>query len=52
MIKKIKKQKCYLQIHDELIFETHKEDTKRISKIIMMKCLVWLKVTNILFQYL
>ena len=26
--------KMLLQIHDELIFETHREDAKRISKII------------------
>ncbi len=31
---KIKKTKMLLQIHDELIFETPKEDSKRISKII------------------
>ena len=31
---KNKKTKMLLQIHDELIFETHKEEAKRISKII------------------
>ena len=31
---KNKKTKMLLQIHDELIFETPKEDVKRISKII------------------
>tara|TARA_Y100000817_G_scaffold76879_1_gene59170 strand:- start:151 stop:378 length:228 start_codon:yes stop_codon:yes gene_type:complete len=29
------KTKMLLQIHDELIFETHKDDVKRISKIII-----------------
>ena len=32
---KNKKTKMLLQIHDELIFETPKEDSKRISKIII-----------------
>ena len=32
--KKNKKTKMLLQIHDELIFETHKNEVKRISKII------------------
>ena len=32
---KFKKTKMLLQIHDELIFETPKEDAKRISKIII-----------------
>ena len=31
---KNKKTKMLLQIHDELIFETHKDEAKRISKII------------------
>ncbi len=31
---KNKKTKMLLQIHDELIFETHKDEVKRISKII------------------
>ena len=31
---KIQKTKMLLQIHDELIFETHKNEAKRISKII------------------
>ena len=35
MIKKNKKTKMLLQIHDELIFETHKNEVKRISKIII-----------------
>ena len=33
--KKNKKTKMLLQIHDELIFETHKDEVKRISKIII-----------------
>ena len=33
--KKNKKTKMLLQIHDELIFETPKEESKRISKIII-----------------
>ncbi len=33
--KKNKKTKMLLQIHDELIFETHKDEVKRISKIIV-----------------
>ena len=32
---KNKKTKMLLQIHDELIFETHKDEAKRISKIII-----------------
>ena len=32
---KNKKTKMLLQIHDELIFETPKEESKRISKIII-----------------
>ena len=32
--KKNQKTKMLLQIHDELIFETHKDEVKRISKII------------------
>ncbi len=32
---KNQKTKMLLQIHDELIFETHKEEVKRISKIII-----------------
>ena len=32
---KNKKTKMLLQIHDELIFETPKEDVQRISKIII-----------------
>ena len=35
MKKKNKKTKMLLQIHDELIFETPKEESKRISKIII-----------------
>ena len=31
---KNQKTKMLLQIHDELIFETHKDEVKRISKII------------------
>ena len=33
--KKFQKTKMLLQIHDELIFETPKDDAKRISKIII-----------------
>ena len=33
--KKFEKTKMLLQIHDELIFETPKEEAKRISKIII-----------------
>ncbi len=33
--KKNQKTKMLLQIHDELIFETHKDEAKRISKIIV-----------------
>ena len=32
---KFKKTQMLLQIHDELIFETPKDDAKRISKVIM-----------------
>ena len=32
---KDKKTKMLLQIHDELIFETHKDEAKKISKIII-----------------
>ena len=32
---KNQKTKMLLQIHDELIFETHKDEAKRISKIII-----------------
>ena len=33
--RKFKKTKILLQIHDELIFETPKEEIKRISKVII-----------------
>jgi DNA polymerase-1 len=33
--KKNQKTKMLLQIHDELIFESHKDEVKRISKIIV-----------------
>ena len=32
---KFKKTKMLLQIHDELIFETHKDEAKRVSKTII-----------------
>ena len=37
IVKKLtnQKTKMLLQIHDELIFETHKDEEKRISKIII-----------------
>ena len=35
MIKKNENTKIILQIHDELIFETPKEEVKRISKMII-----------------
>ena len=31
----IKKSKMLLQIHDELIFESHKDEVKKLSKIIV-----------------